>query len=47
MVDNWESSQSKYMRTALVLDHFDEELNREPVQMADGSMKKIEIVRVY
>lgn len=27
MVDAWESRQSEYMRTALVLDHFDHELN--------------------
>ena len=27
MVDPWESSQPKYMRTASVLDHFNQELN--------------------
>jgi nicotinamide mononucleotide adenylyltransferase len=27
MVDPWESSQPKYMRTASVLDHFQQELN--------------------
>lgn len=27
MVDTWESSQTKYMRTASVLDHFNECLN--------------------
>ena len=27
MVDSWESRQEQYQRTALVLDHFDHELN--------------------
>ena len=27
MVDAWESLQPKYTRTALVLDHFNEEIN--------------------
>ena len=29
MVDAWESMQPKYIRTALVLDHFDQELNSD------------------
>ena len=29
MVDSWESSQPKYIRTALVLDHFHHELNSD------------------
>jgi nicotinic acid mononucleotide adenylyltransferase len=28
MVDSWESRQSMYQRTAVVLDHFDYELNQ-------------------
>ena len=27
MVDEWEASQSDYQRTALVLEHFDREVN--------------------
>ncbi|OMH83657.1 Nicotinamide/nicotinic acid mononucleotide adenylyltransferase 1 [Zancudomyces culisetae] len=30
MVDSWESVQPEYQRTAVVLDHFDEELNGAP-----------------
>ena len=38
MVDPWESSQSKYIRTALVLDHFDQELNGGGgMLMSDGT----------
>jgi nicotinamide mononucleotide adenylyltransferase len=28
MVDSWEPSQQSYVRTAAVLDHFDQELNQ-------------------
>lgn len=27
MVDEWEASQSEYQRTAVVLEHFDREIN--------------------
>ncbi|ELU42531.1 nicotinate-nucleotide adenylyltransferase [Rhizoctonia solani AG-1 IA] len=45
MVDPWEASQPEYQRTAVVLEHFDHELNQGPnggVQMRDG--KKVKIV---
>lgn len=28
MVDDWEALQTQYQRTALVLDHFDQEINK-------------------
>ncbi|RUS31261.1 hypothetical protein BC938DRAFT_478169 [Jimgerdemannia flammicorona] len=39
MVDAWESRQPEYMRTALVLDHFDQELN-----VTGRERKKIKIM---
>lgn len=41
MVDAWESLQPKYTRTALVLDHFNEEINikREGVLSKDGKSR--------
>lgn len=30
MVDPWEASQAEYQRTAVVLEHFDQELNQGP-----------------
>jgi nicotinamide mononucleotide adenylyltransferase len=39
MVDPWEASQPEYQRTAVVLEHFDFELNQGPnggVVMQDG-----------
>ncbi|KAJ1741077.1 Nicotinamide/nicotinic acid mononucleotide adenylyltransferase 1 [Coemansia sp. RSA 989] len=46
MVDNWESLQPSYQRTAVVLDHFDEELNTNAggIQLPDGSFKKIQVL---
>ncbi|CAE6397553.1 unnamed protein product [Rhizoctonia solani] len=47
MVDPWEASQAEYQRTAVVLEHFDQELNQRPnggIQMKDGSRSKIKIV---
>ncbi|QRW21464.1 cytidylyltransferase domain-containing protein [Rhizoctonia solani] len=47
MVDPWEASQPEYQRTAVVLEHFDHELNQGPnggVQMRDGSRRKVKIV---
>lgn len=47
MVDAWESLQDEYQRTAVVLDHFDEEINGRPtggVQTSDGSRRKIRVM---
>ncbi|ORX71328.1 Nucleotidylyl transferase [Linderina pennispora] len=46
MVDSWESLQPSYQRTAVVLDHFDEELNGNMggMKMPDGSVKRIQIL---
>jgi nicotinamide mononucleotide adenylyltransferase len=47
MVDAWESLQDEYQRTAVVLDHFDEELNAETgggVTLSNGSKRKIRIM---
>ncbi|CAE6471879.1 unnamed protein product [Rhizoctonia solani] len=49
MVDPWEASQSEYQRTAVVLEHFDQELNQRTnggIQMRDGksTLRKIKIV---
>ncbi|OAJ44414.1 nicotinate (nicotinamide) nucleotide adenylyltransferase [Batrachochytrium dendrobatidis JEL423] len=47
MVDPWEPSQPKYIRTALVLDHFEQELNSGAdggVLMSDGSRRRIRIM---
>lgn len=42
MVDAWESLQPSYTRTALVLDHFNEEINvkRGGIYSADGKTKR-------
>lgn len=42
MVDAWESLQPQYTRTALVLDHFNEEINvkRGGILLADGKTKR-------
>lgn len=47
MVDAWESLQDEYQRTAVVLDHFDEELNAGSgggVTLSNGSKRKIRIM---
>ncbi|ANB14500.1 nicotinamide-nucleotide adenylyltransferase NMA1 [Sugiyamaella lignohabitans] len=46
MVDAWESLQPTYTRTALVLDHFNEEINvrRQGVGTADGQRKPVKIM---
>ncbi|CDK29139.1 unnamed protein product [Kuraishia capsulata CBS 1993] len=46
MVDAWESLQPKYTRTALVLDHFNEEINvkRGGIRTADGTYKGVKIM---
>jgi nicotinic acid mononucleotide adenylyltransferase len=44
MVDAWESLQDEYQRTAVVLDHFDEEINggREGgIVLSDGSRRRV------
>ncbi|ODQ65655.1 putative nicotinamide-nucleotide adenylyltransferase, partial [Nadsonia fulvescens var. elongata DSM 6958] len=46
MVDAWESLQLTYQRTALVLDHFNEEINlkRNGVFMPNGKRKAVKIM---
>ncbi|CAN3358922.1 nicotinamide/nicotinic acid mononucleotide adenylyltransferase 1 [Diutina catenulata] len=46
MVDAWESLQPKYTRTALVLDHFNEEINikRGGVTTASGEKRGVKIM---
>lgn len=46
MVDAWESLQPKYTRTALVLDHFNEEINikRGGVRTANGGKRGVKIM---
>ncbi|KAI8074608.1 hypothetical protein BC940DRAFT_329154 [Gongronella butleri] len=45
MVDSWESRQDSYQRTAIVLDHFDQELNHHGgILTSDGSRKPIRIM---
>ncbi|KAI7856995.1 hypothetical protein BDC45DRAFT_38773 [Circinella umbellata] len=46
MVDSWESRQEQYQRTAVVLDHFDHELNDigGGIKTSKGERKKIKIM---
>jgi nicotinamide mononucleotide adenylyltransferase len=45
MVDAWEPSQTTYIRTAMVLDHFNEELNQDGgLSLLNGEKKRIRIV---
>ena len=46
MVDPWEAGQGSYQRTAVVLQHFEEELNGEGggVRGKDGQVRKIKIM---
>ncbi|CUM49384.1 unnamed protein product [Debaryomyces tyrocola] len=46
MVDAWESLQPKYTRTALVLDHFNEEINikREGIMTQSGERRGVKIM---
>ncbi|RCH79771.1 hypothetical protein CU098_007498, partial [Rhizopus stolonifer] len=46
MVDEWESRQTMYQRTAVVLDHFDHELNTVGggIKTSSGQMKPIKIM---
>ncbi|GAA5799958.1 hypothetical protein HPULCUR_005379 [Helicostylum pulchrum] len=46
MVDSWESRQSMYQRTAVVLDHFDYELNQVGggIKTQSGEVRKIKIM---
>lgn len=45
MVDTWEPTQKNYQPTALVLDHFDHEINtvRGGVEAGDGTRKEVRI----
>lgn len=46
MVDPWEASQAEYQRTAVVLEHFDLELNQNQkggIMMKDGKCRKYPI----
>ncbi|KAJ1844643.1 Nicotinamide/nicotinic acid mononucleotide adenylyltransferase 1, partial [Coemansia sp. RSA 2708] len=46
MVDSWEALQASYQRTAVVLDHFDDELNKNMggMTLPDGSKREIRIL---
>ena len=45
MVDAWESLQDEYQRTAVVLDHFDAEINGEGgIPLRDGTRRPIKIM---
>lgn len=48
MVDAWESLQDKYQRTAVVLDHFDAEINGTGEErgfvMSDGTRREVKIM---
>lgn len=47
MVDAWESLQDEYQRTAVVLDHFDDEINGGPeggILTSDGSRRRIRVM---
>ncbi|KAI9313382.1 hypothetical protein BX666DRAFT_2030181 [Dichotomocladium elegans] len=46
MVDSWEPRQATYQRTAIVLDHFDHELNIKGggIRTKSGGMKKIRVM---
>ncbi|WBW74044.1 nicotinamide mononucleotide (NMN) adenylyltransferase [Schizosaccharomyces osmophilus] len=46
MVDAWESLQKKYTRTAEVLDHFDEEINKKRggIRLSDGTRRPCKIM---
>ncbi|PLB39609.1 nicotinamide/nicotinic acid mononucleotide adenylyltransferase [Aspergillus candidus] len=45
MVDTWEPMQKEYQPTALVLDHFDHEINvvRQGIDVGDGTRKPVRI----
>lgn len=45
MVDTWEPMQKQYQPTAVVLDHFDHEINtvRQGVDVGNGSRKPVRI----
>ncbi|KAG0166611.1 hypothetical protein DFQ28_003024 [Apophysomyces sp. BC1034] len=46
MVDSWESRQPTYQRTAIVLDHFDQQLNAlgNGILTAKGERRRIKIM---
>ncbi|KAI7903828.1 uncharacterized protein BX663DRAFT_505368 [Cokeromyces recurvatus] len=46
MVDSWEARQLKYQRTAIVLDHFEKELNElnGGIKTSSGESKRIKIM---
>ncbi|KAI8984286.1 hypothetical protein BDF20DRAFT_815742 [Mycotypha africana] len=46
MVDSWESRQTQYQRTAVVLDHFEEQLNelRGGIKTKSGETKQFKIM---
>ena len=45
MVDSWEAEKKEYQPTALVLDHFEEEINtiRKGIDVGDGKRKPVRI----
>lgn len=45
MVDAWEARQEEYQRTAVVLEHFNEEINRDGgVELQGGGRKRVQIM---
>ncbi|CAG8609120.1 17329_t:CDS:2 [Cetraspora pellucida] len=46
MVDAWESLQSEYTQTAIVMDHFNEEINnkRGGIVTTDGKSRKVKVM---
>jgi len=46
MVDPWEANHKEYQRTAVVLDHFDYEINqvRSGIRTADGEQRHVRIM---
>ncbi|KAL3443612.1 hypothetical protein BJX65DRAFT_284811 [Aspergillus insuetus] len=46
MVDTWEPMHKEYQPTAIVLDHFDYEINtvRQGIETGDGSRKPVQVV---
>ena len=42
-LDSWEAAHEKYLPTAIVLDHFDREINVTGVKTIDGGRKHVKI----
>ena len=46
MVDTWEPTHKEYQPTAIVLDHFDHEINtvRQGIGIGNGERKRVQVV---